>query len=77
MVCCSERPTMRSMVARQLRPSVKSLKTRRLSMPSAFFHNMTGEDVDAIITWLRTVPAVENEVEQVDWMTAFGIPQPQ
>lgn len=46
-------------------------------MPAAFFHNMTGDDIDAVIAWLRTVPPVENEVEQIDWMAAFGIPQPQ
>lgn len=45
-------------------------------MPSQFFHNMTPEDVDAVIAYLRTVPAVENLVEKVDWMGALGIPRP-
>jgi mono/diheme cytochrome c family protein len=45
-------------------------------MPYDFFRNMTDEDIDAVIAYLRTVPAVHNEVEKVDWMAAFGIPQP-
>lgn len=46
-------------------------------MPSAFFKNATDEDIDAIIAWLRTLPAVSNEVEEVDWMAALGMPPMQ
>jgi len=46
-------------------------------MPSAFFHNATAEDIDAIIAYLRTIPAVENDVPKVDWMAAFGMPPMQ
>ncbi len=45
-------------------------------MPYAFFHTLVPGDVDALIAWLRTVPAVTNEVAKVDWMTAMGIPRP-
>lgn len=45
-------------------------------MPYGFFQSMTAEDIDAVIAWLRTVPAVENEVPKVDWMEALGIPPP-
>lgn len=45
-------------------------------MPYSFFHTMTAEDIDALIAYLRTVPAVDNRVDKVDWMTAFGIPRP-
>jgi len=36
-------------------------------MPFPFFKNMTDQDVDAVIAYLRTIPAVENKVER----TAF------
>lgn len=38
-------------------------------MPSGFFKNMTDEDVNAVIAFLRTVPPVANKVERVDWRT--------
>ncbi|MCW5696738.1 MAG: c-type cytochrome [Bauldia sp.] len=46
-------------------------------MPAAFFDNATDEDIAAIIAWLRTVPAVSNDIEQVDWMAALGMPPMQ
>ncbi|MGV8841557.1 MAG: c-type cytochrome, partial [Bauldia sp.] len=46
-------------------------------MPSGFFKNATDEDINAIIAYLRTIPAVENDVPQVDWMAALGMPPMQ
>lgn len=43
-------------------------------MPSTFFKNATDEDIDAVIAYLRTIPAVSNEVEKIDWMAAMGLP---
>jgi hypothetical protein len=39
---------------------------RRLSppMPYSFFANMTKEDLDAVVAYLRTVPPVVNKVER-------------
>lgn len=45
-------------------------------MPSQYFHNMTPEDIDAVIAYLRTVPPVVNAVEKVDWMAVMGITPP-
>jgi mono/diheme cytochrome c family protein len=45
-------------------------------MPFAFFHNMTADDINAVIAYLRTIPPVENKVDKVDWMAAMGVPAP-
>ena len=36
-------------------------------MPFLFFKNMTPQDVDAVVAYLRTVPAVSNKVERTDF----------
>lgn len=36
-------------------------------MPYPFFKNMTDEDLDAVVAYLRTVPAVNNQVERTDF----------
>lgn len=36
-------------------------------MPYPFFANMTAEDLDAVVAYLRTVPPVVNEVERTDF----------
>jgi mono/diheme cytochrome c family protein len=36
-------------------------------MPFAFYKNMTPEDLDAIVAYLRTVPPIRNEVERTDF----------
>jgi hypothetical protein len=46
------------------------------AMPYAFYHSLTPGDVDALIAYLRTVPAVNSPIDKVDWMTALGIPRP-
>jgi len=45
-------------------------------MPVGFFKNMTDEDVDAIVAYLRTIPPVVNEVERTDFRTLLP-PPPQ
>jgi len=41
-------------------------------MPYPFFKNMTDEDLDAVVAYLRTVPPVKNQVERTDFQkTAF------
>jgi len=41
-------------------------------MPYPFFKNMTAEDLDAVVAYLRTVPPVKNQVERTDFQkTAF------
>ena len=36
-------------------------------MPYANFHNMTAEDLDAVVAFLRTIPPVDNKVERTDF----------
>jgi mono/diheme cytochrome c family protein len=36
-------------------------------MPVDFFKNMTEEDLDAVVAYLRTIPPVSNEVERTDF----------
>ncbi|MCC6981946.1 MAG: c-type cytochrome [Bauldia sp.] len=36
-------------------------------MPAGFFKNVTEDDISAVIAYLRTLPAVVNEVERNDW----------
>jgi len=36
-------------------------------MPFPFFKNMTDEDLDAVVTYLRTIPPIHNEVERTDF----------
>jgi mono/diheme cytochrome c family protein len=38
-------------------------------MPYPFFNNMTDEDLDAVVAYLRTVPPVNNQVERTDFQT--------
>jgi mono/diheme cytochrome c family protein len=41
-------------------------------MPFGFFKNMTEEDLDAVVAYLRTVPAISNKVERTEFqMKAF------
>ena len=36
-------------------------------MPYPFFKNMTDEDLDAVIAFIRTVPPIRNAVERTDF----------
>jgi mono/diheme cytochrome c family protein len=36
-------------------------------MPWPFFKNMTADDVDAVIAYIRTIPAIKNKVERTDF----------
>jgi len=56
---------------------------RRLAppMPFPFFKNMTGEDLDAVVAYLRTIPPIRNAVARTEfqkatfkWRGACGIP---
>lgn len=39
-------------------------------MPFAFYKNMTPEDLDAVVAYLRTIPPIRNEVERTDFQKA-------
>jgi len=39
-------------------------------MPFPFFKNMTGEDLDAVVAFLRTIPPIRNPVERTDFQRA-------
>jgi hypothetical protein len=39
-------------------------------MPSQFFANMTPADVDSVVAYLRTIPAISNKVERTDFQKA-------
>lgn len=45
---------------------------RRLAapMPFPFFKNMTPEDLDAVVAFLRTIPPIRNAVERTDFQKA-------
>ncbi|HXI56436.1 MAG TPA: hypothetical protein VNO55_10275 [Polyangia bacterium] len=43
-------------------------------MPYYIFHNMTGDDADAIVAYLRTVPAVSNMIPRRG--ASFDVPMP-
>ncbi len=36
-------------------------------MPYPFFKNMTAEDLDAVVAYIRTIPAINNNVERTDF----------
>lgn len=36
-------------------------------MPYMFFKNMTDEDLDAVVAYLRTIPPIKNQVERTDF----------
>jgi mono/diheme cytochrome c family protein len=41
-------------------------------MPYAFYKNMTPDDLDAIVAYLRTIPPIKNKVDRTDYqLTAF------
>jgi mono/diheme cytochrome c family protein len=36
-------------------------------MPYSFYKNMTAEDLDAVVAYIRTVPPIKNQVERTDF----------
>jgi hypothetical protein len=36
-------------------------------MPFPFFKNMTADDLDAVVAYLRTIPPKQNKVERTDF----------
>jgi len=41
-------------------------------MPFTFFKNMTPEDLDAVVAYVRTIPPISNKVVRTDFqMKAF------
>src|SRR6185369_438523 len=45
-------------------------------MPYYIFHNMTDEDADAVVAYLRTVPGVANEIPRRGTMFDIAAPAP-
>ena len=39
----------------------------RRRCPTAFFNNMTAEDLDAVVAFIRTIPPIKNKVERTDF----------
>ena len=57
-------------------PDIKMAITEGLSvagghlsppMPYSFYKNMTPEDVDAVVAYIRTIPPIKNKVERTDF----------
>jgi hypothetical protein len=36
-------------------------------MPYPFFKNMTADDLDAVVAYLRTIPPIKNQVERTEF----------
>jgi hypothetical protein len=36
-------------------------------MPFGFFKNMTDEDLDAVVAFVRTIPPIKNQVDRTDF----------
>jgi len=53
---------IKSMFQNGLRPTATGMEPLNPVMPYYIFHNMTDADADAVVAYLRTVPAVSNEI---------------
>ena len=36
-------------------------------MPYSFFKNMTADDLDAVVAFVRTIPPIKNQVQRTDF----------
>ena len=53
---------IKSMFQNGLRPTATGMEPLNPVMPYYVFHNMTDADADAVVAYLRTVPAVKNDI---------------
>lgn len=63
---------IKHMIKDGIRPTKNGEQPLSPVMPYYVFHNITAEDMDAIVAYLRTVPAVTHEVPASD--DAFAVP---
>lgn len=63
-----------TMIRDGLRPGPMGDEPLHPAMPYYVFHNLKPEDLDAIVAYLRTIPAVEKEIPPSD--EAFAVPAP-
>src|SRR3569623_3648040 len=52
---------IKNMFQNGLRPTATGMEPLNPVMPYYVFHNMTDADADAVVAYLRTVPAVKND----------------
>jgi mono/diheme cytochrome c family protein len=65
---------IKAMIRDGVRPTATGDEPLSPVMPYYVFHNMTDDDLNAIVAYLRTVPAVEHAVPRSD--AAFEVPAP-
>ncbi|HSS37569.1 MAG TPA: c-type cytochrome [Polyangia bacterium] len=53
---------IKNMFLNGMRPTATGMEALNPTMPYYVFHNMKAEDADAIVAYLRTVPAVSNTI---------------
>jgi len=53
---------IKNMFQNGLRPTATGMEALNPVMPYYVFHNMTDEDADSVVAYLRTVPAVKNDI---------------
>lgn len=63
---------IKNMFQNGLRPSATGMEALNPIMPYFVFHNMTDADADAVVAFLRTVPAVANDIPRRD--VEFDVP---
>ena len=65
---------IKNMFQNGLRPTATGMEPLNPVMPYYVFHNMTDDDADAVVAYLRTVPAVSNDIPRRG--AAFDVPAP-
>ncbi|HEY3592799.1 MAG TPA: hypothetical protein VGL13_02955 [Polyangiaceae bacterium] len=65
---------IKNMFLNGVRPTATGMEPLNPVMPYYVFHNMTADDANAIVAYLRTIPAVVNTIPQRG--TSFDLPQP-
>jgi len=63
---------IKNMFQNGLRPTATGMEPLNPVMPYYIFHNMTDADADAVVAYLRTVPAVVNDIPRRG--TMFDVP---
>jgi cytochrome c553 len=65
---------IKNMFQNGLRPTATGMEPLNPVMPYYIFHNMTDADADAVVAYLRTVPAVTNDIPRRG--ASFDLPAP-
>lgn len=64
---------IKNMFQNGVRPTATGMEPLNPTMPYYVFHNMTDSDADAVVAYLRTVPAVANDIPRRG--VAFDVPE--